>query len=58
MCFVKEYYQTLVLKFLGGILLIFISPFAIIAGIPWLTAAGIAAGAYLSISAYREGKRS
>ena len=53
----EEYYMSLVLRFLGGILIIFISPFAIIAGFPWLTLFGIVAGAYLSISAYREGKR-
>ena len=53
----EEYYMSLVLRFLGGILVIFMSPFAIIAGFPWLTPLGIVAGAYLSISAYREGKR-
>jgi len=54
---VDEYYQSLVVKFLGGILLVFISPFAIIAGFPWIAPLGIAAGIYIAIGAYREGKR-
>jgi len=53
----ESYYSSLVIRFLGGILIISLSFFAIIIGFPWLTPAGILAGAYISLTAYQEGNR-
>ncbi|AIY90092.1 hypothetical protein [Geoglobus acetivorans] len=53
----EEYYARLIVRFLGGILLIFISIFALIINQPLLTAGGIAVGLYLSVTAYREGSK-
>ncbi|WP_456369452.1 hypothetical protein [Geoglobus sp.] len=54
----EHYYALIVMKFLAGILLIFLSIFALLVDLPVLTAIGMLAGLYLSVSAYREGSRS
>ncbi|WP_156967428.1 hypothetical protein [Geoglobus ahangari] len=53
----EQYYAVLVAKFLLGILLVFLSPVGLLVGWPAVTVLLIAAGLYLSISAYREGSR-
>lgn len=54
----EHYYALIVMKFLAGILLIFVSIFALLIDLPALTTVGILAGLYLSVSAYREGSKS
>ncbi|WP_457590373.1 hypothetical protein [Geoglobus sp.] len=54
----EHYYALLVMKFLAGILLVFVSIFALLIDLPILTLIGMVAGIYLSVSAYREGSKS
>lgn len=54
----EHYYAMLVIRFLAGILLIFLSIFALLIDLPVLTLLGMLAGIYLAVSAYREGSKS